>query len=170
MFFRSAALRATTIGSLVFIFGVAGYSAELKKETLDAWNVYLRQESHAVQTRADGHEGFLWLDQDADRFEKVHSGVVVVAPMGEHNPERVPNGLIHHWIGAAYIPHASAQDVLSVTRDYADYKDYYKPAVGDAKPVSLSDDEDKYTICFVNNSIISKSALEGQLRHRLYSN
>ena len=86
---------------------------------------------------------------------------MLVASVGDHTPVRVPGGLIHHWIGAAFIPNVRVEDVLAVTRDYARYKEFYKPGVEDAKPIRSSDGEDEFTILFANNSILSKTLLEG---------
>jgi hypothetical protein len=41
----------------------------------------------------------------------------------------VPSGLIHDWVGTAFIPNATLDDVLRVSRDYTHYKDIYKPVV-----------------------------------------
>jgi hypothetical protein len=76
-------------------------------------------------------------------------------------PLHVPSGLIHHWIGAVFIPNATVGDVLTVTRDYAHYKDYYKPGVADANTLSLSDFRDRFTIRLENSSVLSNSVLEG---------
>lgn len=137
------------------------FPAELKPETLAAWNQYLHQENIEVLKRAGDPQGYLWVDGDPDRLKQVRAGSIVVAPFDEQTPQRVPFGLIHHWIGATFIPNVRVEDVLAVTRDYSRYKDYYKPAVTAAKSISSSENEDEFMILFANNSILSKTSLEG---------
>jgi len=154
----SGALRV----SALTIFSLAvGQAAELKKETLNAWDSYLAQESAQVKERATGGS-FFWSDADPKRREQVKAGSVLVEAVGEQNPLHVPGGLIHHWMGAVFIPGARIEDVLAITRDYPRYKDYYKPGVGDAATIFKSDSKDEFTIRFVNPSVLSKSSLEGK--------
>ena len=75
-----------------------------------------------------------------------------------HNPRRVSSGLIHHWIGATFIPNARARDLVAVLRDYARYKDYYRPAVVASAPVRQSESSDQFSIVMVNNKFL-KSAI-----------
>jgi hypothetical protein len=40
-----------------------------------------------------------------------------------------PGGLIHHWIGAVFIPGATLRQVLDLVQDYDHHQDVYKPEV-----------------------------------------
>jgi len=44
-------------------------------------------------------------------------------------PVQVPSGLIHHWVGIAFIPGASVPQTLAVLEDYDNHKNVYKPDV-----------------------------------------
>ena len=41
----------------------------------------------------------------------------------------VPGGLIHHWIGAVFVPGATLRQVLDLVQDYDHHQDVYKPEV-----------------------------------------
>ena len=41
-------------------------------------------------------------DQSLDRLRRLRKGEMVFSPVGQ-NPHGVPNGLIHHWIGAVFV-------------------------------------------------------------------
>jgi hypothetical protein len=41
----------------------------------------------------------------------------------------VPNGLIHDWIGASFIPGTTVEGVLALVQDYDNHKNIYKPEV-----------------------------------------
>jgi hypothetical protein len=84
--------------------------------------------------RPGGH--FFWIDEKPDWSSWIPNGEIVVSPAGPHIPKRVRSELIHDWIGAAFIPNATIDEVLSVCRDYEHYKDFYRPMVIDSKPIS----------------------------------
>src|SRR3982074_3557942 len=109
-------------------------AAELKPETLSAWEDYLQTANSHMKERLHTGAHFLWLDESPDRRQQVHSGEILVAPFDDKTPTRVSAGLIHHWMGAAFIPNVTLGETLAVVRDYARYPDIY-PAVVASKPV-----------------------------------
>jgi hypothetical protein len=150
----------------VLVLFAAAYpsrGAELKRETLDAWDQYLVAANIRMVDRAPGH--FLWIDDSAERVGRVRNGQVMVSPMG-HTPEAVPAGLIHHWIGAAFIPGARIDDVIAVVRNYNRYTEYYKPSVIDAKTISQKAAEDRFSVVLVNQAMFLKRALDSEYQSR----
>ncbi|HLI83154.1 MAG TPA: hypothetical protein VKV17_04505 [Bryobacteraceae bacterium] len=118
--------RAVIIGSLS---AAALAAAELQPATLQAWDAYLRTVRERVAERGADHKPFLWVDESTDRVARVHGGEVVVEPMIGRGVTNVPNGLIHDWIGAIFIPGATVESLSAVVHDYDDYKQLYRPAV-----------------------------------------
>ncbi len=136
---------------------------ELKPATLKTWDEYVHKQTSALQRRANGPGGtgpFLWMDENADRVPRVRGGEVVVWPAGEPSPKRVPSGLIHDWIGAAFIPGVRIGDILSVVRNYSRYKEVYKPGVLDAKLLKQSGGDDRFSMLLRNASFFSRTALD----------
>src|SRR5271165_2407625 len=117
------------VGSL--LTAARSYGAELKEETLKTWDAYVQTANSQMRDRLQGH--FLWVDEDPDRLRRVRAGKILVASVGGQNPKPVPSGLIHDWIGAAFIPGARLEDVLSAVRDYSHFKEFYKPTVVDSR-------------------------------------
>src|SRR5208283_1007980 len=107
----------------------ASDGAELKQETLKTWDTYIQTVDAQMRGRLQGP--FLWVDEQPDRIEQVRAGEILVSSVGQKNPKPVPSGLIHDWIGAAFIPNARLTDVLSAVRDYSRYTEFYKPTVVD---------------------------------------
>jgi hypothetical protein len=58
------------------------------------------------------------MDESADRRLQVERGEIVVAPMAGAGTQSVPKGLIHDWIGAAFIPGATIDSLLCVIHDF----------------------------------------------------
>jgi hypothetical protein len=142
--------------------------AELKKETRQAWDAYIQTANSQMVDRS--HDPFLWVDEVPDRSRSVRDGEILVSSIGQQNPKPVPYGLIHDWIGAAFIPDAKLEDVLSAARDYGHYKEFYKPNVIDSKSLGAAGACDKYSMLVANHEAIATIALEGEYEacyHRL---
>ena len=77
---------------------------------------------------------------------------------------KVRGGLIHHWIGAAFLPDAKVDDVLDVIRDYDRYKDFYRPSVIESKVLVRNDSDEKFTMQLVNHEFFAKMALDADYR------
>ena len=136
----------------------ASEGAELKEQTLNAWDAYIQTANAEMDHRLQGP--FLWVDEVPDRIQQVRAGNVLVSSVGQHNPKGVPSGLIHDWMGAAFIPNATLEDVLSVARDYARYKEIYKPTVVDSKSLSSTGLCDKYSMLLANKQVVASTALD----------
>ena len=154
--------RNTIAISFAVIFAAfPSHAADLKRETVDAWDQYLRHENARMAERAKGT--FLWAEESPERLARVHAGEVVVSPM-KQKPEAVPSGLIHHWIGAAFIAGARIDDVIAVIRDYDRYPEFYKPSVIESKTLSRKPVEDRFSVVMVDKGMFMKRALDSEYR------
>ena len=133
-------------------------AAELKQNTVAAWDQYVQTVDAGMQDRLTSPRQFLWIDEAPDRCRRLQSGEILVAPVPAHNPQRVPSGLIHHWIGAAFVPNAKAADILKVVRDYGHYRDYFHPAVVASELIRQDGGDDRFSIVMMNNAFL-KSAI-----------
>ena len=139
-------------------------AAKLKPETVQAWEEYIRIADARIQSRLSPGGSFLWIDEDPALSAKARSRGIVVSPAVPHIPKKVPSGLIHDWIGAAFIPNAAIHDVLPVVRDYGRYKEFYHPNVIDSQSVAKGDSEDRFSMVLMNKSLFSKTALDSDYR------
>jgi len=138
--------------------------AQLKQQTVDEWNRYILATQAQIDKRVSGQTPFLWLDSMPDGSSRARNGEIVVAPFEEQTPKHVSGGLVHHWIGAAFIPSAKMKDVLIVVRDYSQYKDFYAPtviasALTTEKPPPIGE-ADRFVLRLRNQSLVSKAALD----------
>jgi len=138
------------------------HAAELKTEAIRSWNEYVQALSNQMQDRLRPNGRFLWVDEEPQRNRQVRAGKILVSPGSEKVPQPVPSGLIHDWIGAAFIPGATLEDVLAVARDYDRYKVFYKPKVVDSKSLTTNDAADKYSMLLVDREIVGTVALAGE--------
>jgi hypothetical protein len=150
----------------VIVAGVAAEAtaAELQRATADAWQEYVRGAGSRMQARLQGSKPFLWMDEAPDRAVRVQHGEIVVAPLIRHGTLPVPDGLIHDWIGAAFIPNATIESLLSVVHDYDRYKDIYKPVVTDSRSLDAGETEQAFSMVWQRHVLFVNAAVQGRYR------
>jgi hypothetical protein len=164
--FRASFLVSTVTLLLLatIVFPVQADAATLKPETVTAWNDYLQAANADLQDRIRPGGRFLWTFENDERAVKIRSGEIVVAPAPGQNPAKVPGGLIHHWMGAKFLPSARLEDVLEVARDYDHYKDFYRPYVVESKTIARNGADDKFSVLLMNKALFLKSALDADFQ------
>ncbi|MFZ0594688.1 MAG: hypothetical protein WAM39_29795 [Bryobacteraceae bacterium] len=138
-------------------------AADLKPGTLNAWNEYIQAEDSRIAERVRSGE-FLWSDQSPDRHRRVRNGEIVIAPFGENVPKSVPHGLIHHWVGAVFVPNARLDDIFAVVRDYRRYKEFYAPMVLESKALREGARDDRFSMLMLNKALFAKTAMDAEFQ------
>jgi hypothetical protein len=141
-------------------------AAGLESATTAAWDEYTRSARLSNEQRASLKDGFLWVDQAPGRCARVHAGEIVVAPTGRNASTRVPDGLIHDWVGAAFIPGGNLDDVSGALRDYSRYKDWFQPAVIDSRLITSNEENDRFSMVLMNKSFFSDMAVDMEYESR----
>jgi len=149
---------------LMFLSYGAARAADVKAETLKAWDDYLAAANAQMQQRMIAAHPFLLADEDPGRAAKLRSGEILVFPAAQHIPKRVPSGLIHDWYGEVFIPDVTLLDVVQVLRGYGCYREVFKPVVVDSRVITSSESQDQFYMLLVNESLISKTALDIDFR------
>jgi hypothetical protein len=136
------------------------HAASLDPDTLKAWEEYVESANGRMEQRLSPGSVFLWVDEEPARLAKVRAGEIVVSPVGQQNPKKVPSGLIHDWVGAAFIADVTLPDVLQVARDYGRYKEIYLPTVVDSKVMDTGETKDRFSMLLIHKSSFLKTALD----------
>ena len=148
----------TTLAILLCLLGVArSDAAELKQKTLQVWEAYIQSANLAMEQRAAGRSPFLWVDESPDLLRRVRSGELVVS---NRDHADVPSGLIHHWVGAMFLPGATLDEVNAVFNDYDHYPDFYRPRVVKVKVVTQTDDYQRITMLVAQRAFGVTGAVE----------
>jgi len=111
-------------------------SAQLKALTVQAFEAYIRDAEEGMEQTLHGSEPFLWSDVSSQRARQVREGDIVAQFWSAQGPVEVPDGLIHDWIGAVFIPGSTVKQTLSLLQDYNNHKHIYKPEVIDSRLIS----------------------------------
>jgi len=141
--------------------------AELKPETLQAWQQYVRTADLAMQRRLGPGQKFLWIDENAKRGPLLKTGKILAEPMQGSGTFQVPEGMIFHWIGAAFVPNVKLDDMLAVIRDYARYDEYYKPLVIRSKVTEKSHETASFSIRTLMRVMFVTSAMDVAYESRM---
>ncbi|WP_148210085.1 hypothetical protein [Candidatus Korobacter versatilis] len=124
----------------------------LNAETLQAFTTYVADAEASMRATTDP---FLWADADLKRSSEVAKGKVLAQFWSGTKPIHVPQGLIHDWVGAAYIPRVKVSQVLRVVQDYDNHKQIYKPDVMESKLVTHAGDDFKIFLRLLKKKVIS---------------
>ena len=116
-------IRASAASLLLLLAVRCLPASELKQETLRSWDQYVQALNVERESRIAGNSPFLSIDESPDLLRRVQGNEVVVT---NHDPRRVPQGMIHHWIGAIFIPNKTLDQALGVLTNYPDYSEVYK--------------------------------------------
>lgn len=136
--------------------------AQLREDTLAAFDRYVAAtEAQMDEDLRSGH--FLLLDRwppsrGEDVKEQLRSGALYVRQI--HTLEggvaiRVPHGLIHDWVGMAFIPGAKLSEAMAILRDYDNHHNIYKPEVRQSKLLEHTGNITKVFMQLYSKSIVT---------------
>jgi len=128
---------------------------QLKPRTLEAFEAYIRQAEAAMEPTLRGERPFLWADSWPNIAQQISKGEIVAQFWSGSGPVEVPNGLIHDWIGAVFIPQATTEGALSCVQDYDNHKNIYKPEVMDSKLISRESNDFRIFLRLLKKKIIT---------------
>jgi len=130
-------------------------TAELKPETLAAFNRYVQITAARIDKELARAGEFLYIEglpepQRSAALASLRRGEIYMEPLQTQDasgaPLAAPQGLIHHWIGAVFIPGATLGQVLELAKDYDRHQDIYQPEV--VRSRLLKHDGDNYQIYY----------------------
>jgi hypothetical protein len=163
---RSSITISVFLGLALFSSARPANASELKPETLNAWNAYVRNADLHLKERVEGKASFLWTDEAADRRQQVGRGEIPVAPVLAHGTQKVPDGLIHHWIGGVFIPGATIDSLSAVMQNYGAYREFYKPVVVDSRTISWTSENPTFWMRWQTKVLFVTAAIEGQYKEQ----
>ena len=137
-------LRSATTLAALLLLGVPFpqtpevMSADLDPQTLEAFNHYVQLTEARIDKEVSRPKAFLYLEglpepRLSQTVASIQKGEIYMDRLETRDASGsaidVPHGLIHHWIGAVFIPGAKLQQVLDLAEDYDRHQDIYKPEV-----------------------------------------
>lgn len=127
----------------------------LKPKTLQAFDDYIRDAEEAMQPGLSGHGAFLWSDLHSSRSQHLKQGQIAAQLWAGDWPVKIPNGLIHDWVGAVFVAGVTVEQVLAAVQDYDNHQDIYKPEVMESKLISHKGGDFKIFLRLLKKKIIT---------------
>ncbi len=120
-------------------------SAELKPATKEAFERYARATEARIDRETSSQDAFLYTEglpgvrRDAAGAMLQH-GEVYMERLETRDAAgkemKAPDALIHHWLGAVFVPCVTLQQTLELVQDYNRHQDIYRPEVVRSKLIS----------------------------------
>jgi hypothetical protein len=114
-------------------------AGDLEPETLNAFNRYVSLTEARIAKQVSDPNVLLYVNTlsqplRGQAFATLRQGGIYIIAMTTLAPSgdkiSIPDGLVFHWLGDAFIPGASVTDVLGVVQDYDHKQNVYPEVVG----------------------------------------
>ncbi|MGC4081053.1 MAG: glycosyltransferase [Vicinamibacterales bacterium] len=137
-------------------------AADLTPATAAAFDRYVaRTESRMDDDLAHGR--FLWTDglAPADRqvrIDALERGALVIERLQTADRGRtmtVPDGLVHHWVGLAFVPGATLDRTLALLQDYDRHAAVYAPRIARSRLRTHAGDTFTFHLRFAMTKVIT---------------
>jgi hypothetical protein len=140
------------------VAGASLTAAELQPRTIAAFDRYVRATEARLKT-----EPFLWMDRlpPARRMEVlalVRTNMLAIEALHTLEGDReidVPGGLIHHWVGTAFVAGATLDRTLAILQDYDRHERIYAPVVAGSRLLSRQGDRFRVFLRFRMKKVIT---------------
>jgi hypothetical protein len=129
-------------------------TVELQPHTVEAFDRYIGLAGTRLDWQAHS-AGFLWVDGAPDRKMRVQRGEAIAEPWAGTGDIDVPDGTIHDWTGAVFIPGATLAKTLALAQDFDSHKTIYKPEVQDSRLIKRTGDEFQVYLRLLKKQVIT---------------
>jgi hypothetical protein len=130
-------------------------AVDLKPETLESFNRYVQATEARINKELARPGVFLYIEglpepQRSQTLASIHKGDIYMGRLETRDASgsviEAPSGLIHHWIGAVFIPKAALRQVLDLVQDYDHHQEVYQPEV--VRSRLIQHEGDRYQIYY----------------------
>jgi len=128
---------------------------QLKPETLQAFDAYIREAEAAMEQTLHGSNSFLWSDASPERAQQLRQGKILAQFWSGRGPVKVPSGLIHDWTGSVLIPGTTVKQTVRLVQDYNNHRNIYQPEVIDSKLLSNKGNDFQIYLRLLKKKIIT---------------
>lgn len=147
----------------VLLFVLPLNAADLQAQAAQNYARYIALTQVQVDAELAQSGSCLWVERlpESRRTEalaQLRSGGVVIEKLetlDDGKPIAVPGGLIHHWIGTAFVPGATLAQTLAFMQDYNHKVEYFKPDIVRSKILKHEGDDYFVLLRFYQKKIIT---------------
>jgi len=145
--------------ALLFVLHPApAAGADLSTRAVVNFDRYVR----VTETRLD-RGAFLWIDslsasQQQARRDELRRGALIIekqTTLDGGSEIDVPDALVHHWLGLAFVPGATIDQALALLQDYNAHAQIYQPVVARSRLIARSGDTFRFYLRFLMKKVIT---------------
>jgi hypothetical protein len=149
--------------AFLIVLAVPLAAAELDPRTSAAFDRYVQVTRARMAGELASGRNFLRVDGQAEnvrqgRLDQLKRGHVVIDKLETREGSRpidVPGGVIHHWIGVAFLPGVSVDRAVGLMQDYDRHAEVFAPTVVRSKLLSRDGDTFRFHLRFFMKKVIS---------------
>lgn len=138
-------------------------AAELKQVTIEAFDRYLRATEARMAEELRNPDAFLWVDLQPEHrrqelYADLRQGQIVIQRLETREGGKsikIPSGMVHHWIGLVFIPHATLGRAVALLEAYPEHPDIYKPYVQKSRVLEHQGNEYKVFLQLYKKTIVT---------------
>ncbi len=109
-----------------------------------------------MQEELAGRGPFLWIEgmsepERRSAGDALRRGEILT----DGKTRRIPDGMIHHWVGVVFIPGATHRQVEAIVTDYDNYQTIYKPDIARSKVISRNGDNARIFLRLYKKKILT---------------
>ena len=134
-------------------------AAELDQKTVAAFDKYVQIAERRIAREIAQPQTFLWPDtlggRKADVLARLRAGEIVVEKLRLDGSTDVPDGLLHHWIGIAFLPGVHVRDAVALMQDYDRHAKIFQPNIAQSKTIERRGEAFKVFLRFYVKKVIS---------------
>jgi hypothetical protein len=147
----------------ILLLGIPASAADLQAQAAQNYARYIALTQAQVDAELTQGGSYLWVERlpearRAEALAQLRSGGVVIEKLETLDggkPIEVPGGLIHHWIGTAFVPGATLAQTLAFMQDYDHKVEYFKPDIVRSKILRHEGDDYFVLLRFYQKKIIT---------------
>jgi hypothetical protein len=147
----------------ILLFVLPLKAADLQAQAAQNYARYIALTQAQVDAELAQSGSYLWVERlpeerRTEALAQLRSGGVVIEKLetlDDGKPIAVPGGLIHHWIGTAFVPGATLAQTLAFMQDYDHKVEYFKPDIVRSKILRHEGDDYFVLLRFYQKKIIT---------------
>jgi hypothetical protein len=148
---------------LLALSTTATAAAGLSAATSAAFDRYVRLTEQRIDAEVSRPTDFLWIDtlpkaRQTEVLRGLQQGGVIIERLQTRDGSKeieVPDGLIHHWIGAVFVPGVGVKEAVAMMQDYDRHSKYFAPAIAGSKLLERNGNRFRVSLRFHVKKIIS---------------
>jgi len=143
---------------LLVLLPAPAAGADLSTRSVVNFDRYVR----LTETRLD-RGAFLWVDslsasQQQARRDELRRGALIIekqTTLDGGSEIDVPDALVHHWLGLAFVPGATIDQALALLQDYNAHAQIYQPVVARSRLIARNGDTFRFYLRFLMKKVVT---------------